>query len=87
MLETMLALKNNDMRKIPGYDPEPVERLRKAQRALVRRVPPAGPSPAASPPPGARREPELGARCPVWLSPETRQRLVGDPISGPHPHT
>ncbi|XP_036086488.1 nucleolar MIF4G domain-containing protein 1 isoform X3 [Rousettus aegyptiacus] len=36
MLETMLALKNNDMRKIPGYDPEPVERLRKAQRALVR---------------------------------------------------
>ncbi|XP_023568507.1 nucleolar MIF4G domain-containing protein 1, partial [Octodon degus] len=36
MLETMLALKNNDMRKIPGYDPEPVERLRKLQRALVR---------------------------------------------------
>lgn len=36
MLETMLALRNNDMRKIPGYDPEPVERLRKLQRALVR---------------------------------------------------
>ncbi|XP_015357794.1 nucleolar MIF4G domain-containing protein 1, partial [Marmota marmota marmota] len=36
MLETMLALKNNDMRKIPGYDPEPVDRLRKVQRALVR---------------------------------------------------
>ncbi|XP_013365124.1 PREDICTED: nucleolar MIF4G domain-containing protein 1 [Chinchilla lanigera] len=36
MLETMLALKNNDMRKIPGYDPEPVERLRKLQRTLVR---------------------------------------------------
>ncbi|ELW69799.1 Nucleolar MIF4G domain-containing protein 1 [Tupaia chinensis] len=36
MLETMLALKNNDMRKIPGYDPEPVEKLRKVQRALVR---------------------------------------------------
>ncbi|KAM3679478.1 nucleolar MIF4G domain-containing protein 1 [Ammospiza maritima maritima] len=35
MLETMLALRNNDMRKIPGYDPEPVERLRKLQRALV----------------------------------------------------
>ncbi|KAK2096992.1 hypothetical protein P7K49_026026 [Saguinus oedipus] len=34
MLETMLALKNNDMRKIPGYDPEPVEKLRKLQRAL-----------------------------------------------------
>ncbi|XP_067864329.1 nucleolar MIF4G domain-containing protein 1 [Heptranchias perlo] len=35
MLETMLALKNNDMRKIPGYDPEPVERLQKLQRSLV----------------------------------------------------
>ncbi|XP_033854614.3 nucleolar MIF4G domain-containing protein 1-like [Acipenser ruthenus] len=35
MLETMLALKNNDMRKIPGYDPEPVDRLRKLQRALI----------------------------------------------------
>ncbi|KAJ8279842.1 hypothetical protein COCON_G00069080 [Conger conger] len=35
MLETMLALKNNDMRKIPGYDPELVERLRKLQRSLV----------------------------------------------------
>ncbi|NXF00615.1 NOM1 protein, partial [Smithornis capensis] len=35
MLETMLALRNNDMRKIPGYDPEPVERLRKLQRTLV----------------------------------------------------
>ncbi|XP_068091972.1 nucleolar MIF4G domain-containing protein 1 [Hyperolius riggenbachi] len=35
MLETMLALKNNDMRKIPGYDPEPVEKLRKLQRSLV----------------------------------------------------
>ncbi|XP_063308738.1 nucleolar MIF4G domain-containing protein 1 [Pelobates fuscus] len=35
MLDTMLALKNNDMRKIPGYDPEPVEKLRKLQRSLV----------------------------------------------------
>lgn len=35
MLETMLALKNNDMRKIPGYDPEPVEKLKKLQRSLV----------------------------------------------------
>ncbi|RXM95502.1 Nucleolar MIF4G domain-containing protein 1 [Acipenser ruthenus] len=35
MLETMLALKNNDMRKIPGYDPEPVDRLRKLQRTLI----------------------------------------------------
>lgn len=39
MLEIMLALKNNDMRKIPGYDPEPVEKLRKLQRALVNRAP------------------------------------------------
>lgn len=30
-----MALKNNDMRKIPGYDPEPVEKLRKLQRTLV----------------------------------------------------
>nr|CBN82042.1 Nucleolar MIF4G domain-containing protein 1 [Dicentrarchus labrax] len=37
MLETMLALKNNDMRKIPGYDPEPVERLKKLQRTLIHR--------------------------------------------------
>ncbi|XP_008845515.1 nucleolar MIF4G domain-containing protein 1 [Nannospalax galili] len=36
MLETLLALKNNDVRKIPGCDPEPVEKLRKLQRALVR---------------------------------------------------
>ncbi|KAI7814901.1 nucleolar MIF4G domain-containing protein 1 [Triplophysa rosa] len=35
MLETMLALKNNDMRKIPGYDPEPVEKLKKLQRTLI----------------------------------------------------
>ncbi|XP_041040921.1 nucleolar MIF4G domain-containing protein 1 [Carcharodon carcharias] len=35
MLETMLALKNNDMRKIPGYDPEPMEKLRKLQRSLI----------------------------------------------------
>ncbi|XP_010789514.1 nucleolar MIF4G domain-containing protein 1-like, partial [Notothenia coriiceps] len=37
MLETMLALKNNDMRKIPGYDPEPMEKLRKLQRTLLQR--------------------------------------------------
>jgi hypothetical protein len=35
MLETMLALKNNDLRKIPGYNPEPVEKLKKLQRTLV----------------------------------------------------
>ncbi|KAF3836613.1 hypothetical protein F7725_029171 [Dissostichus mawsoni] len=38
MLETMLALKNNDMRKIPGYDPEPMEKLRKLQRTLVDQI-------------------------------------------------
>lgn len=38
MLEIMLALKNNDMRKIPGYDPEPVEKLRKLQRSLVHNI-------------------------------------------------
>lgn len=37
MLETMLALKNNDMRKIPGYDPEQLERLKKLQRTLTNR--------------------------------------------------
>ncbi|XP_077592327.1 nucleolar MIF4G domain-containing protein 1 [Stigmatopora nigra] len=36
MLETMLALKNNDMRKIPGYNPEPVEKLKKLQRSLIK---------------------------------------------------
>ncbi|XP_013914734.1 PREDICTED: nucleolar MIF4G domain-containing protein 1-like [Thamnophis sirtalis] len=36
MLEIVLALKNNDMRKIPGYDPEPVEKLRKLLRTLVK---------------------------------------------------
>ncbi|XP_063159453.1 nucleolar MIF4G domain-containing protein 1 [Candoia aspera] len=35
MLEIMLALRNNDMRKIPGYDPEPVEKLRKLLRTLT----------------------------------------------------
>lgn len=38
MLETMLALRNNDVRKIPGYDPAPVEKLRKLQRAVVSHV-------------------------------------------------
>ncbi|XP_034257633.1 nucleolar MIF4G domain-containing protein 1 [Pantherophis guttatus] len=35
MLEIMLALKNNDLRKIPGYDPEPIEKLRKLLRTLT----------------------------------------------------
>nr|XP_033787499.1 nucleolar MIF4G domain-containing protein 1 [Geotrypetes seraphini] len=35
MLETMLALRNNDMRKIPGYNPELLEKLKKLQRVQV----------------------------------------------------
>ncbi|CAL8293553.1 unnamed protein product [Lota lota] len=35
MLETMMALKNNDMRKIPGYDAEPLEKTKKLQRTLT----------------------------------------------------
>lgn len=35
MLETMMALKNNDVRKIPGYDPEPMEKMKKQHRALT----------------------------------------------------
>ncbi|XP_062377551.1 nucleolar MIF4G domain-containing protein 1 [Sardina pilchardus] len=38
MLETMMALKNNDMRKIPGYDPELVDKLRKLQKTLIHRT-------------------------------------------------
>ncbi|XP_070256834.1 protein Daple-like [Myotis yumanensis] len=36
MLEKMLVLKDNDMQRVLGYDPEPVEKLRKLQRALDR---------------------------------------------------
>ncbi|XP_014404587.1 PREDICTED: protein Daple [Myotis brandtii] len=36
MLEMMLVLKSNKMQRILGYDPEPVEKLRKLQRALDR---------------------------------------------------
>nr|KAF6387765.1 hypothetical protein mMyoMyo1_008200 [Myotis myotis] len=35
MLEKMLVLKDNDMQRVLGYDPEPVEKLRKLQRALA----------------------------------------------------
>nr|KAF6387759.1 hypothetical protein mMyoMyo1_008197 [Myotis myotis] len=34
MLEKMLVLKDNDMQRTLGFDPEPVEKLRKLQRAL-----------------------------------------------------
>ncbi|XP_070256847.1 protein Daple-like [Myotis yumanensis] len=36
MLEKMLVLKDNDMQRVLGYDPEPVEKLRKLPRALDR---------------------------------------------------
>ncbi|XP_036267643.1 nucleolar MIF4G domain-containing protein 1 [Pipistrellus kuhlii] len=35
MLEMMLVLKNNNMQRILGFVPEPVETLRKLQRALA----------------------------------------------------
>ena len=36
MLEIISALKNNNLRKIPGYDPSQVEHLRKALRTVIR---------------------------------------------------
>ncbi|XP_036288613.1 nucleolar MIF4G domain-containing protein 1 isoform X7 [Pipistrellus kuhlii] len=71
MLETMLALKNNDMRKIPGYDPEPVEKLRKLQRALVRGA-------------GAGTEPQLRVSWDSVLNAEQTGRwwIVGSAWSG-----
>nr|XP_019923822.2 nucleolar MIF4G domain-containing protein 1 [Crassostrea gigas] len=36
MLETLMAIKNNNMRKIPNYDPEPLEHLKKVARGILR---------------------------------------------------
>ena len=36
MLETLSALKTNNARKIPGYDPSVLERMKKLLRSLVR---------------------------------------------------
>ncbi|XP_069443335.1 nucleolar MIF4G domain-containing protein 1 isoform X3 [Ovis canadensis] len=71
MLETLLALKNNDVRKIPGYDPEPVERLRKLQRGLVRGA-------------GAGTDPELRVSWDSVLNAERAGRwwIVGSAWSG-----
>ncbi|XP_068828572.1 nucleolar MIF4G domain-containing protein 1 [Capricornis sumatraensis] len=71
MLETLLALKNNDVRKIPGYDPEPVERLRKLQRGLVRGT-------------GAGTDPELRVSWDSILNAERAGRwwIVGSAWSG-----
>lgn len=37
MLEMVLAIKNNNMSKIPNYNPEVVERLRKSLKMLIRK--------------------------------------------------
>lgn len=37
MLDTLMAIKNNNVSKIPSYDPEHVEHLRKLLRSLLRR--------------------------------------------------
>lgn len=36
MLEVLLAIKNNNMRKIPNYDPEQFEQLKKTARNHVK---------------------------------------------------
>ena len=36
MLEIISNLRNNNLRKIPGYDPSTIERLRKVLRAAMR---------------------------------------------------
>lgn len=79
MLETMLALKNNDMRKIPGYDPEPVEKLRKLQRALVSTliVTGLGLHVDRSPPWSGR----LGGKC-LACRQESEVRACGQPCAG-----
>ena len=35
MLETINALRNNNIRKIPNYDPAPVERARKILKGIA----------------------------------------------------
>ena len=35
MLETINALRNNNIRKIPNYDPAPVERARKILKSIA----------------------------------------------------
>lgn len=37
MLDILMAIKNNNMSKIPSYNPEHVEHLKKLLRTLVRR--------------------------------------------------
>ncbi|KAG7261932.1 hypothetical protein CRUP_019294 [Coryphaenoides rupestris] len=72
MLETMMALKNNDVRKIPGYDPEPLEKMKKLQRALV--GPPVEQQRALVGPPVEQQRALVGP--PV----EQQRALVGPPV-------
>lgn len=37
MLETLLAIKNNNMNKLPQYDPTQVERLKKLLKSFLRK--------------------------------------------------
>lgn len=37
MLDILLAIKNNNMTKIPQYDPSHVEHLKKLMKSLVRK--------------------------------------------------
>jgi nucleolar MIF4G domain-containing protein 1 len=36
MLEILLAVKNNNMKKIPSYDPQPVEQLQRTLKTIVK---------------------------------------------------
>lgn len=36
MLETVNALRNNNIRKIPNYDPSPIDRARKILKSVMR---------------------------------------------------
>lgn len=36
MLEIISNLRNNNLRKIPGYDPSKIEHLRKVLRSVIR---------------------------------------------------
>lgn len=37
MLDVLLAIKNNNMKKIPQYDPTHVEHLKKVMKPLIRK--------------------------------------------------
>lgn len=37
MLEMLMAIKNNNVSKIPNYDPETVEKMRKSLKIFIRK--------------------------------------------------